>query len=142
VRRPLWRCSLCGARFLVANSPHSCGTFNLDDLFLRAEPHVRETFDRLCQLVREAGDATLIPQKSRAVFMTRMRFINVQVRRSHLLVGFVMRKKPAHRRFWRVDTFSPRSHVAYLRVHAPGELDADVRGWIREAHRAGQYDLE
>jgi uncharacterized protein DUF5655 len=140
--RPLWRCPRCDARFLVANSPHSCGKFKLDDLFVRAEPHVRAVFDRLADMVREAGDATLIPQKTRAVFMTRMRFINVQVRRSHLVVGFVMRKRPAHVRFWRVETFSPRSHVGYMRVYSMNELDADVRRWIRAAHEAGKFNLD
>lgn len=141
-RRPLWRCPRCDAPFLVANSFHSCGRFKLDDLFLRAEPHVRLLFDRLAEMVRQAGDAKLIPQKSRAVFMTRMRFINVQVRRSHLVIGFVMRRRPAHPRFWRVETFSPRSHVAYLRVYSIDELNADVRRWIRAAHQAGRYELE
>ncbi|MGB2717154.1 MAG: DUF5655 domain-containing protein [Vicinamibacterales bacterium] len=141
-QRLLWRCPRCDAQFLVANSFHSCGRFKLDDLFLRAEPHVRPLFDRLAEMVRQAGDAKLIAQKSRAVFMTRMRFINVQVRRSHLVIGFVMRRRPAHPRFWRVETFSPRSHVAYLRVHSIDELNADVRRWIRAAHQAGRYELE
>jgi hypothetical protein len=140
--RPLWTCTRCGAQFLVANSYHSCGRFRLDDLFVRAEPHVRPLFDRLAAMVREAGDSKLIPQKTRAVFMTRMRFINVQVRRSHLIVGFVLRRRPSHARFSKVETFSPRCHVAYVRFESASELDADVRRWIRGAYQAGLHELD
>lgn len=140
--RPLWTCARCGEQFLVANSYHSCGRFRLDDLFVRAEPHVRTLFDRLARLIREAGDSRLIPQKTRLVFMTRMRFVNVQVRRTHLVVGFVMRERPAGARFFRIETFSPRSHVAYVRIQSPADLDADVRRWIRNAYEAGLYRLD
>lgn len=140
--RPLWTCPRCGAQLLVANSYHSCGRFRLDDLFVRSEPLVRDLFDRFERMVRAAGDCTLIPQKTRVVFMTRMRFINVQVRRTHLVVGFVMRDRPGDARFSKIETFSPRSHVAYVRLHSPEDLDSDVRRWIRKAYRAGLYRLD
>lgn len=98
---------------------------------------MRPLFDRLTDMVREAGDAVLVPQKTRAVFMTRMRFINVQVRRSHLVVGFILRRKPADRRFDRVEAYGARTYGAYLRVSALAEFDADVARWIREAYVTG-----
>ena len=98
---------------------------------------MRPLFDRLAEMVREAGEATLVPQKTRAVFMTRMRFINVQVRRSHLIVGFILRRRPADRRFDRVEAYGPRTYGAYLRVSTLSELDDDVRRWIREAYVTG-----
>lgn len=138
--RPLWTCPRCGWQFLVANTYHSCGRFRLDDLFLRAEPQVRLLFGRFQKMVREAGDSKLIPQKSRAVFMTRMRFINVQVRRSYLIVGFVLRRRPPDSRFSKVETFSPRSHVAYLQLRSSVDPDDDLRRWIAEAYDAGCHD--
>jgi uncharacterized membrane protein len=140
--RQLWTCPKCGAQFLVANGYHSCGRFRLDDLFVRAEPHVRVLFDRFAVMVREAGDSKLIPQKTRAVFMTRMRFINVQVRRSHLLVGFVLRRRPATGRFEKVETFSPRTHLASLRIESADELNPSLRRLIAAAYEAGLYDLD
>ena len=139
--RPLWTCPKCAAQFLAANTSHSCGRFNLDDLFVRAEPHVRPLFERFAQLVREAGDSKLIPQKTRAVFMNRMRFINVQVRRSHLIVGFILRERPRNPRFVRIDHFPPRTHAAYLIFTSVADLDTVVRRWIRAAYEAGLDDL-
>jgi hypothetical protein len=88
-------------------------------------------------MVAAAGDATLIPQKTRAVFMTRMRFINIQVRRASLIVGFVLRERPSDARFFKVETFSPRTHVAYVRLATMEQLDAGLRRWIRQAYKAG-----
>ena len=136
----LWTCPRCDARFLVANTYHACGRFRLDDLFLRADPRVRSLFDGFATMVREAGDCKLIPQKTRAVFMARMRFINVQVRRSCLIAGFVLRRRPPDARFSKIETFSPRSHVAYLRLNEPADLNDDLRGWIAEAYNAGCHD--
>jgi hypothetical protein len=140
--RQLWACPKCGAQFLVANGYHSCGRFRLDDLFVRAEPHVRVLFDQFAAMVREAGDSKLIPQKTRAVFMTRMRFINVQVRRSHLLVGFVLRRRPAAGRFEKVETFSPRTHLASLRIESADDLNKSLHRVIAAAYQAGLHDLD
>ena len=125
----------------MANSSHSCGRFLLDDLFARAEPHVRPLFDRFAALVRQAGDSTLIPQKTRAVFMNRMRFINVQVRRTHLIVGFILRERPTDGRFVKIDAFPPRTHAAYVHLTSRADLDADLRRWIRRAYASGLDDL-
>jgi hypothetical protein len=135
--RALWTCPRCDAQLLVPNGYHSCGRFDLEALFRRAEPSVRALFDDLSVMVHDAGKVKMIPQKSRAVFMNRLRFINVQVRRSNLIVGFILSRRPTSNRFFRVDTFSPPSHAAYLRIQTAAELDAEVRQWIREAHDAG-----
>jgi hypothetical protein len=140
-RRPLWTCPKCAAQFLIANSYHSCGRFRLDDLFVRADPPVRALFDRFARMVREAGDSKLVPQKTRAVFMSRMRFINVQVRRSALIVGFILRERPEDARFIRIDAFPPRTYACYVRFTTMSDLDGDVRRWIRQAYESGLDDL-
>jgi hypothetical protein len=135
--RPLWTCPRCDAQFVVANTYHSCGRYQLDDLFRRADPHVFPLFRRFEAMVRAAGAVKMVPQKTRLVFMVRMRFINVQVRKSHLILGFVFGRRLEDPRFSKVESYSPRSHVAYVRVSNDEELDASVRRWIREARKTG-----
>ena len=74
--------------------------------------------------------------------MTRMRFINVQVRRSHLLVGLVLRRSPAPGRFEKVETFSPRTHLATLRIASAYELSQHLRRLIAAVYEAGLYGLD
>lgn len=135
--RPLWTCPRCAAKFVVANSWHSCGRYRLEDLFARSEPHVLELFRKLQRMVHAAGPVTTVPQKTRLVFMVRVRFISVQVRKSYLLVGFLLARRVDDPRFAEITTYSPRNHVHVLRVSAPADLDAQVARWIREARKVG-----
>ena len=72
--RPLWRCPKCGARFVTRNMWHSCGKFTLETLFAKSEPQVLPLFKKFAALVRRCGRVTMIPQKTRVVFMDRVRF--------------------------------------------------------------------
>jgi hypothetical protein len=103
--RPLWTCPRCAAKFVVANSWHSCGRYRLEDLFARSEPYVLELFRRLQRMVHAAGPVTTVPQKTRLVFMVRVRFISVQVRKSYLLVGFLLARRVDDPRFAEITTY-------------------------------------
>ena len=87
---PLWTCPKCGAKFVSAHMWHSCGRYRLDDLFARSEPHVFKLFQRFRRMVEACGPSTMIPQKTRVVFMVRMRFAGATVRKTGLRVGLIL----------------------------------------------------
>jgi hypothetical protein len=135
---PLWTCPKCGAKFVSANMWHSCGRYRLEDLFANSEPHVYELFLKFKRMVEACGPVTMIPQKSRVVFMVRMRFAGATVRKTSLRVGLLLeRRLPADPRLERVDTFSPYSYGHYFRIERADDLDKTMRQWIREARDSG-----
>lgn len=136
--RPLWTCPKCGERFVTRNIWHSCGKFTLDDLFSRSQPHVLKIFRKFSRMVRANGPARMIPQKTRVVFQTRMRFAGATARKSHLLCAFILTRKVESPRFQKVEKFSPRSYGYYLPVRSETELDRAVAGWLKEAYAVGQ----
>jgi hypothetical protein len=138
--RDLWRCPRCGAQFVTPNMWHSCGSFALEPLFARSAPHVFPLFQRLVELVQAAGPATIVPQKSRIVFMVRVRFLNVIPRKSHLLVSFGFARRHDSPRFHKVEQYSPRWYGHQTRVESEGAFDAEFVGWIREAYAVGQQE--
>ena len=80
----------------------------------------------------------MIPQKTRLVFMNRMRFAHVMTGKSHLRVGLVLRRRlPPHACLVRVDDFGPNSLVHTFRIDRPQQVDRRLRGWIREAYVRG-----
>ena len=114
---PLWTCPKCGAKFVSANMSHSCGRFALGALFARSEPHVFKLFQKLRTMVRACGRSTMIPQKTRVVFMVRMRFAGATVRKSHLRVGLILeRRLPPDARLVQIESFGPRCHGHYFMV--------------------------
>lgn len=135
---PLWQCPKCGERFVTRNMWHSCGKYKLEALFARSEPHVFPLFQKFAAVVRACGPVTMIPQKSRIVFMVRVRFAGCTVKKSHLDCGFLLTRRLDHPRIHEVITFSPRSFGHRARVRSEKDLDARLKRWIREAYAYGQ----
>lgn len=117
---------------------HSCGRYRLDDLFARSEPHVFKLFQKLKRLVNACGPSTMIPQKTRVVFMVRMRFAGATVRKANLRVGLILERLiPADSRLEETETFSPYCHAHYFRIDREEQLDQTFQRWVREAYDSG-----
>ena len=134
---PLWTCPKCGAKFVSANMWHSCGRYRLEDLFARSEPHVFQLFQQFSAMVRSCGLVKMIPQKSRIVFMVRMRFVNIGVRKQGLLIGFILTRRIEHPALEKTEVYAPKCIGAYLRIERAGQLDRSVQRLIREAYDSG-----
>ena len=135
---PLWACPKCGAEFVSANMWHSCGRFRVEDLFQLSEPHVFKLYRKFRRMVERCGPVTMIPQKSRLVFMVRMRFAGFTVRKSGLRVGLILeRRLPPDPRLVAIERFGPFSYGHYFRIDDAGQLDATMQNWIREAYDSG-----
>jgi hypothetical protein len=140
-KKPLWACPHCGAKLVTKNMWHSCGNFSVDDLFGKCEPNVRKTFDALRKAVTAtAKDVTVVPQKTRAVFQLRTRFISVYPRKDHLIAGFIFTEKLRDERFIRIEGPITGAYVHYARLHKPKDVDAALKGWIKATLPYGRQD--
>ena len=99
---------------------------------------MRELFEGLMRMIKKCGPVKVLPEKTRIAFQVRMSFIAVQVRRNYLIGHFVFARRVEHRRFTRVETFSPRNHLHAFRVDSLAELDDEFAAWIREAYAVGE----
>jgi len=134
----LWSCPRCGARFVSANMWHSCGRFRVQDLFARSDPHVVALYRKYKRMVERCGPVTTIPQKTRLVFMVRMRFASIYPRKSYLCAAFVLtRRLPPDPRIVRVERYAPQCLGHWLHIDRADELDATVQAWLREAYDVG-----
>ena len=101
-------------------------------------PHVFELFQTFRRKVQRCGPSTMVPQKSRVVFMVRMRFVNVTVRKSHLSVGLILeRLLAADDRLVETQSFGPRCHAHYFKIERASQLDASMAALLREAYDSG-----
>lgn len=137
----LWRCPKCGARFVTKNLWHSCGKFSLGKLFARSAPPVLPLFRKFAALVRGAGRVTMIPQKSRVVFLNRVRFAQVLPRKDHFIAGFILGRRVRHGRITKVEEFSPAVRYHWVKITSAADLDATLLEWLRESyHYYGQQE--
>ena len=136
--RPLWTCPACGAKFVTANMWHSCGRFRIGDLFANSDPRIVRLYRRFRRMVEACGPVIVIPQKTRLVFMVRMRFAGVYPRRSSLRVGLILtRALPEDPRLEKIERFGRSGIGHYFRIEREDELDRSMRQWVREAYDRG-----
>jgi hypothetical protein len=131
----LWTCPRCGHRFVTANIWHSCTTIELDDLFTKSAPAVREAFDRFVELVGRCGPITVIAQKTRIVIMGRVRFAGAVVRRDRLIANFALTRRIEDPRL-RVQVYGDRWIAHRFDVGSPADLEIPgLEGWLCEGYR-------
>jgi hypothetical protein len=135
---PLWRCPVCGQRFVTRNMPHSCQVTSLDAFFASAAPGLRDLFDRFVAAARASGDVIVNVTKSRVALQVRGRFAGIdRPRRDHLVANFVQTTPIHSARLSRVEYVPPYYYVHRLRLRAPEDVDAELTGWLAQAYEVG-----
>ncbi|MCG8436205.1 MAG: DUF5655 domain-containing protein [Gammaproteobacteria bacterium] len=139
-RSKLWQCPQCGEKFTTANQWHSCGRFELDDLFAGCEPSTRRLYDRFVELVEKCGPVTIIPQKTRIAFQVRMRFAAIMPRKRYLRGHLVLARRREEPFFSRIQKYSPQNHVHEFRLDEDEQLTGAFSDCIQEAYEVGEQE--
>jgi hypothetical protein len=138
-QKPLWPCPACGRAFANANQSHACGRHRLETHFAGKPPLVREIYEAFLAMLEEIGAVTVLPEKTRIAFQTRMSFAQLTVRRHWILGHFVLARRVEDPVFTKVETLSRRNHLHHFRIDSPGQV-ARLRDFAREAHAVGQQE--
>jgi hypothetical protein len=139
-KKSLWRCPKCGEGFTTKNQWHACGKFDIEALFARSEPPVRQLFDRFVKVVRRCGPVKIIPQKSRIALQVRMRFAALMPQKQTLKGHLVLSRRYVSPRFEKTETYSPRNHVHVFRLRSTDEFDSFFCRRIAESYSVGRQD--
>ena len=138
-QKPLWPCPACGRAFANANQPHACGRHDLEDHFAGKPPLVRDIYEIFLAMLEKIGPVTVLPEKTRIAFQTRMSFAQLTVRRQWVLGHFVLARRVEDPVFTSVETFSLRNHIHHFRLDRPEEV-ASLRIFSREAYAVGRQE--
>ena len=57
-----------------------------------------------------------------------------------LAAHVVLARRLENPRFTKIESISPRNHVHHFVLREAGEVDAEVDGWLREAHAVGKQE--
>jgi Domain of unknown function (DUF5655) len=137
--RPLWRCPACKRDFANPNQSHACGRHDLEGHFAGKDPIVRAIYDAFLTMLEENGPITVLPEKTRIAFHTRMSFAQLTVRRRWVLGHFVLARRAEDPLFTRVESFSPRNHLHAFRLNGPGDVET-LRPYAAEAYAVGRQE--
>jgi Domain of unknown function (DUF5655) len=138
-RTELWRCPVCGQRFVSRNMSHSCEVVPLEAFFAGARPELRSLFDAFVAAASRSGPVTVNVTKSRIALQVRFRFAGIdKPRKAHLVANFVLTWPEESARFTRVDFVAPYYYVHRLRLRGPGDVDEELAGWLEQAYQLGE----
>src|SRR5262249_21477419 len=136
---PPWSCPRCKRLFANRNQSHTCAALHhLDHHFRDKPPEIRALYDRFVSAVKALGPVKILPEKTRIAFQVRMSFAQITPRRRWLDGHVVLARRLEHPRFRRIETFSPRNHVHVFRIQSPGDIDAELLTWLRQAYAVGE----
>ena len=138
--RRLWRCEACGRRFANRNQQHSCGLRSLEGHFEGRSAQVRDIFQAFLAELRSLGPVTVLPEKTRIAFQSRMSFAQLTVRRNWVTGHLVLARRVSSPQFTKVETISPRNHVHHFRLETPSALNPKLREYMAEAYRVGNQE--
>ena len=133
--KPLWTCPKCGHRFVTKNLWHSCVRVPLRTHFRGAAASLYPTYRAWAALARACGPVTIYAQKSRIVFQARVRFAGAVVRVGYIDAGLWLRRRVAHPRLRRTESFGALGYGIHFRLVKPGDIDAALGRLMREAYR-------
>jgi Domain of unknown function (DUF5655) len=137
-QKEMWQCPKCGARFVASNMWHSCGRFRLDDHFIGKAPAVRHAFDRLREIIEECGAVEMIPQKTRIVFLARMRFVAAMPRRNWLEGHLNLARRVRDPRLFKIVRYGPNTYTHSFRAADASFFDKSFAALIRESYIRGR----
>jgi hypothetical protein len=137
----LWKCEKCGRPFANRNQTHSCGLFTVAQFLAGKSPAEVNLFNTFAAAIEQLGDVITAPAKTRVGFQVRMIFASVnRLNDDGLAAHVVFARRLEHPRFTKVESISPRNHVHHFVIHSAGEIDEEVKAWLREAHAVGKQE--
>jgi hypothetical protein len=139
-QRRLWRCKTCGRRFANRNQQHSCGLQALERHFQGRPTKARDLFSAFLAELRSRGRVTVLPEKTRIAFQTRMSFAQLTIRRNWVTGHLVLARRVTSPKFTKVETISPRNHVHHFRLETLSDLDSELRMYMAEAYGVGNQE--
>ena len=136
-KKPLWTCARCGHRFVTRNLWHSCVRVRLADHFKGKDPIVRTLFNQWRALARSMGPVTVYAQKSRIVFMVRVRFGGAIVRKDWLEARLWLKRRADHPTLYKTESYGALGYGLHFRITRREDIDADLETLMRAAYRIG-----
>jgi len=131
----LWECPRCGAKGIVRNLSHACGSYSIDR-FLEGKTDVgRDLFWRFVTLIEKCGSYEVAPARTRVAFMAAVRFASInRVGCDFIDVHFVLPRAIDSPRFRKIEPVG-KLHVHHLRLRARREFDRELGRWLRQSFR-------
>ena len=109
-------------------------TFSVNDHFRDKGESLRTLYDRLIAVAREFGPVKESAKKTSIHLDNRSAFAGVQVRKNYLLLNLKSDRQLKSKRIHKSEELSAKRFHHELKIESLAEIDAELKGWLREAY--------
>jgi hypothetical protein len=95
-------------------------------------------FEELARIIKQCGPVTIVPEKSRIAFQTRMSFAAVSIQKSSISGHLVLAARHESPVFRKIQTISPRNHVHCFKISALEDFSPEFVSFVPLAYAVGQ----
>lgn len=128
-----WICPTCRRRFARAKQWHSCKPQTVDFHFVDKDPALRRLFDFLIGKLAKTGPLRIDAVKTSINLISRHHFGGVTVRRGHLRLGFLARKRIHSARIVHHQILGPNRVGHSVVIGDKKDVDAQLLRWLSDA---------
>lgn len=92
-------------------------------------------------MARSCGDdVEVVPQRSRIVFMVRVRYAGAVLQQRAVDARFALRREETSPRVWKRERFDDLWVGHHVKLRDEADLDAELAGWLCESYRLGRQE--
>ena len=102
--------------------------------FAKSDPEVYETYRRVLEAARATGPVVEEPKKTSIHLVRTSAFAGIATRKDALILTVKSRAAIESARVLRAEQASANRWHVEFRLTSPGDVDHDVRTWLREAY--------
>ena len=115
--------------------PHTKGTHTVSSHFEKSTPAVKATYKAILQAARELGPVREEAKKTSIHLVRDTAFAGIATRKEALILTLKAERPLKSSRVGRAEQTSANRWHLELKLSAPTEVDAELRGWIEQAYR-------
>jgi hypothetical protein len=110
---------------------------DLEHHFRGRSPIVAHLFRAFLAALEAIGPVTVLPEKTRIAFQTRMSFAQLTPRTTCLVGHLVLAAPSSSAKFSKIESHSARNHVHHFRLEDETFLDSEFRAVLAQAYAVG-----
>jgi hypothetical protein len=131
-----WTCPKCDRRFGRRNQSHECSpAMTLEDYFAAdGPPFERPIFDAVHGHLTTLGPLHLEPVSVGLFFKRSRTFAELRPMTRWMVLSFILSRRVDDPRITRVVPISGSRVYHQTKLHAPDDVDEQVRGWLTDAY--------
>jgi hypothetical protein len=109
-------------------------TYTVAHHFTGKSKAVRAIYESLLAAVRQIGRVKEDPKKTSIHLVRTSALAGVEVRKAYLVLNIKTDYPIKSKRVTKSEKLSAKRYHQKVKVSSPGEIDAEVRGWLRDAY--------